>query len=261
MSPSWRESLQLELGAHDLRLRRLARGWRPQVLFEQRQALAGLSAEAAAQALDAAWRALPAPPLAKSIPTTLVLSSDWVHFALQDQAGALHGTAERQAAAGHALRRVYGDAALRWKVGSCDAGAGMLLAAGVDAALNDTLARALQVFGARLVSAQPALVLAVNRCRHWLRKPSWLVSLEPGLATIAFSDGECLRTLRHHRLRHSLREELPVWIEQARLIDGLGEPGAELTIACCAAEVEQAAALTLASRVVAVDRPAAAHTP
>lgn len=249
MSPSWRERLQLELGAHAVRVRRLARGWRPRVLAEAQSALADNTPEAAAAGVAAAL----APVARRGLVAHVMLSGDWVRLALQADAAALRGPAERQAAAVHALRRVYGDEALRWQAATCDAGPGLLLAAGIDAGLVEHLRGTLQAAGARLASVQPSLVHAVNRCRRWLGQPGWLLCLEPGLATLAWCDGQGLRTLRCHRLRRSLREELPVWIEQARLAEGHGDPGSEVTIACRGALPGDMAELAFATRVVALD--------
>lgn len=249
MSPSWRERLQVELGAQALRVRVLARGWRPHVLAEEQRALAAATPAAAAAALSAAL----APVAARGRVAHVQLSGDWVRLALQDDAAGLRGSTERRAAATHALRRVYGDEASGWQAAACDAGPGRLLAAGVDAALVEQLRAGLHAAGARLASVQPSLVHAVNRCRRWLGKPGWLLCLEPGLATLAWCDGQGLCTLRTHRLRRSLREDLPVWIEQARLAEGHGEPGSELTIACRGALPGDMAELAFATRVVPLD--------
>lgn len=249
MSPSWRERLQVELGAQALRVRRLSRGWRPRVLADEQGALVANTPEAAAVALSAAL----APLALRGLRAEVMLSGDWVRLALQGDAAGLRGPAERQAAATHALRRVYGDEAARWQAAACDAGPGLLLAAGVDAALVERLRGTLQAAGAKLASVQPSFAQAVNRCRRWLGRPGWLLCLEPGLATLAWCDGQGLRTLRRHRLRRSLREELPVWIEQARLTEGHGEAESELTIACRGALPGDMAELSLATRVVALD--------
>ncbi|MFT3819942.1 MAG: hypothetical protein QM750_20400 [Rubrivivax sp.] len=250
MSPSWRETLAVELGAQGLRLRRLARGWRLRVLDEQQQPLAARTPAAAAQALAAALQA--AAP-ARGAAARVLLSGDWVRLALLDDAGALRGAAERQAAAVHALRRVYGDAAGAWQAAACAAGAGSLLAAGVDADLPRQLAAALQAHDASLASLQPALVPAVNRCRRWLRRPGWLVSVEPGLATLAYGDGRRLRSLRCHRLRRELALELPQWLDQARLVDGLAKADAPLTLAHRGVTLPALPGLQPAPRLVALD--------
>lgn len=235
MSPSWRERLVVELDGRSLRLRRLSRGLRPQLHGEQRVALAAATPEAAATALTTALATAPmsAPqgPAPAHARAELLLSGDWVRFALQDQAGALRGPAERQAAAAHALRRIHGDAVVDWQVIECDAGPGMLLAAGIDTALAAALAQPLQQAGARLHSLQPALALAANRCRRWLGQPGWLVSLEPERASIAWCDGRALRSLRVHRARRDLHGELPRWLDQARLLDGQAAPDAPVTLA------------------------------
>ena len=250
MSPSWRETLLVELGAQGLSLRRLARGWRPRVADEQRQPLAARTPADAAQALAAA---LQARPPARGARAQVLLSGDWVRLALLDEAGALRGAAERRAAAAHTLRRVYGDAAGAWQVAACAAGAGTLLAAGIDAELRPQLAAVLQAQGAALASLQPALVPAVNRCRRWLRRPGWLLSVEPGLATLAYGDGRRLRSLRCHRLRHELALELPQWLDQARLVDGLAEADAPLTLVHRGLPAPALAGLQPAPRLVALD--------
>lgn len=197
--------------------------------------------------------ALQTQPPVRSAQAHVRLSGDWVRLALLEDGGDLRGAAERQAAAAHTLRRVYGEVAGSWQVAAGEVGRGSLLAAGIDADLRPQLAAVLSAHGVVLASLQPALVSALNRCRRWLRRPGWLLSVEPSLATLVYGDGQRLRSLRCHRMRHDLALELPRWLDQARLIDGLAAADAPLTLAYRGVELPAQAMLPAAPRLVALD--------
>jgi hypothetical protein len=227
VSPSWRERLLIDIAAQHVGVRRYSRGWRPRLLGASRAPLRSADADGVAQALVDAMPASGARPADAEV----VLSADWVRFAVLDAAASLRGADERSAAARHALRRVYGEGAAHWRVSASLSGSDSLLAAGIEQALFDRIAQALTAGGATLVSVQPSLTGALNHCRRWLDRPSWFVLLEPGRALQCFSDGKQLRSVRSHRVRHAVDDELQDWLEQGRLVDGLAEPDTALVLA------------------------------
>lgn len=225
MSPSWAESLHFVLDAGCLRGRRLSRGWRPRVLAEAERPLAattpGTASDTAHQALVQMLPAL----RGRAARSELLLCSPWVRLALVDDAASLRGPAERDAAAHHALQRLYGDAESGWQTCHAMAGRHTLLAAGISRALHGPLQATLAAAGAPLVALRASFAPALNHCRRRLRQPAWFVWVEPGAATLAYSDGQRLRSLRCHRLQQPLAEVLPAWITRSRLIDGMDAQG------------------------------------
>lgn len=273
MSPSWAESLQWVLDAGRLRGRRLSRGWRARVLAEAELPLAAATPDAAHQALVQMLPALQG----RATRSEVLLCGPWTRLALVDDAAGLRGLAERDAAARHALQRLYGDAEGGWHICHAMAGRHTLLAAGISRALQGPLHSTLAAAGAPLAVLRASFAPALNHCRHRLRQPAWFVWVEAGAATLAYSDGQRLRSLRCHRLQpplaEALLEALPAWITRSRLIDGLdaqGGPAArQVVIASETALPEPLAAalhsalqtLALAAELVTLPGWAAAATP
>lgn len=256
MSPSWRESLRLDVGAAALRVRRYSRGWRPSLLSDMQTPLAAATPEALASAVAAALSGQSQSPQ-RAAAVHVQLSGDWTRLALLDGASALRGS-ERGAAATHALRRVYGDPVDLWQVCHGRAGRDTLLAAGIDRSLHEQLATALAGANAALASLQPSFVAAFNACLRWLEKPSWLVVVEPGRAVVGFVDGQQLRSLRCHRLQRDLVLELPAWLAQQRLVGGFAEPQTGVVLAYCGAAPIDPSQLDVALMLVDLDAVGAA---
>jgi len=228
VSPSLRERLLIDVAAQQVRVRRYSRGWRPRLLAEHQAAVQQPGAEGVASALaDLLPQANGQAAVAE-----VVLSSEWVRFAVLDSASALRGDTERQAAAKHALRRVFGDSAEGWRIGASISGPDSLVAAGIEQDLFDRIEQAMASERTTLLSVRPSLAVGFNRCRRWLvGKPAWFVLVESDRALQCFSDGKQLRSIRSHRVRRDIASDLHDWLEQGRLVDGLAEEQAELVIA------------------------------
>lgn len=254
MSPSWRETLSVVIGAHEVRVVRCARGFRPQ---ETARAEVTFAARSQPEALDALARALAAVP-GSAAPADVVVSDEWVRFALLNDTAALRGLDEYKAAAAHTLERVYGEAARDWRVTFGAVGKGTLLVAGMDLALFDAIGAVLAAGGAELSTMTPLFALALNHCRDELQQPAWFVAAETGRAVLCFTDGGALRVLRSHRIDADLAAELPVWLEQSRLLDGVADEGAHVVVASSGARAVDPQRLPFAVRQVDLNFAAAA---
>lgn len=225
VSPSWRESLAIEIGARELRVARFGRGLRPRVVGSAALPLA--STAAVATTLTHALQTAGAKP---GMAADVFVSAEWVRVALTSGASSLRGPIEVKAAAAHTLRRVYGEAAAGWRSCATQAGGDRLLVAGIDGTLFDELAATLSTAGLRLQSLVPLFTALLNRLQAELRKPAWFVVAEPTRATLGYTDGRELSALRSHRTGADLASDIPRWIDQCRLQDGIDATGAELIV-------------------------------
>lgn len=182
---------------------------------------------------------------------TVVVSNHYVRFALVPDAGKLRNDAEREVAARHTLQSVYGDAANGWRVVlDRPGGKGAAIAAGIDAALVDTIVATLTAAHLRPRTLQPLFASALNAARRALGGgPAWFGVAEPGRLALAYVERGTWQSLRSHRLRSSLAQELPVLLEQDRLT-GLVRGGHETN----------GRVVLASSEAVAVDLPAGAWT-
>lgn len=125
---------------------------------------------------------------------TVVLSGALVRYALVPGSDALAGDAEEQAYLRHHFARVHGERArswvFRWSEG---------LASAIDRGLLEGLQACFPRSGkARLVSVQPALMLAINRWRgEFPAAGAWLVLAEPERACAALHDKEGWRSVQN----------------------------------------------------------------
>ena len=186
MSPQWRDEIGIYLAPHKLALTRLARGVKPKSVGEaswSNELVEDTHWSATLSALDAL--------LAKSewqkAVARVVISDQWVRYAMVPYSAALSGDAERMTHARHVLTGVYGEVASQWNVTLSDNPPGT---AQVACALPATLLEELQIILTRhqipLKSLQPQLVSAHN---HWRDKlPDggvWFVSIEQGSLSAA----------------------------------------------------------------------------
>jgi len=155
----------------------------------------------------------------------LVLSHHLAPLTLVPHARALQDAEERRAAARHAFAAVYGAAVTAdWQFIVDGAGSGdAALAAGLDLALVEGLRRVSAEAGVALGSIEPLISAAITADPPQ-GDDGWLVVAEAGRVVLARHEGRAWRSLRTHRPRRGLAEDLGAWIEQARLIDGVDGP-------------------------------------
>ena len=181
MSPLWRDELGIYLAPHKLALTRLGRGARPKCVAEttwNNERSDDTHWNAALAALDAL--------LAKSewqnAVARLVVSDQWVRFAMVPFSADLSGDAERLTHARHVLTGIYGEVVSQWTVTLSDSrpGAGQVACA-MPAQLVEELQTLLLRYQIPLKSLQPQLVSSYN---HWRDKlpdgGAWFVTIEQG---------------------------------------------------------------------------------
>jgi hypothetical protein len=167
----------------------------------------------------------------------VVVSNHYVRFALVPDAGKLRNHNERLVAARHTLQAVYGDAAARWRVALDDArGKGAAIAAGIDADLVDGIVAALTAVHLPVQTVRPLFAAAATAARRTLGTgPAWFGVAEPGRLALAYVERGAWQSLRTHRLRTALNDELPVLLEQNRLTgstpNGAGTEGGRVVLA------------------------------
>ena len=146
----------------------------------------------------------------------VVLSNAFVRYALVPWSDALSGEAEEAAYVRHHFLRVHGERAKGWSFRASPAPAGAArLCSAIDSALLDGLKKSVK----KLVSVQPALMAAFNRCRGEIPAAgAWLALVEPERACIGLhakggwqavqnARGEWLAILE--RERHRLAGDAP----------------------------------------------------
>lgn len=147
---------------------------------------------AALRTLEAALPRLALGPAA----ATVVLSNQFLRYAVVPWQAGLSSGDEELAHARHCFVRVYGKAALQWDIRLSPLPTdGPRLASAVDAELPPALRAVLAGAGLRLRSLQPHLMRAFNRVRAGLPPHSaWFALLEPGhLCLVLLSQGRWAR--------------------------------------------------------------------
>lgn len=216
MSPSWRERACVFAGDGEVRLQVYGAGLKP----APRQQARGATLREALQGVRL-----------QRAHADVTLSNQLVRYALVPDADVLRNDVERRAAAAHALSHTFGEMAQHWEVAADRAGFFPgLLAAGIDARLRSEIESALREAGATSVSIQPALARALNQAGP-PRGSGWLAVLEPQRIVLAAFAAGALVAVRSQRVRSSARQELPVLLEQSRLLDGI-PPDADEVVVC-----------------------------
>jgi hypothetical protein len=223
VSPSWRDRLEIFVGPETVDVTRHARGLRQPK--PQRQSFAvgtgGVRWKAALEALRQALAAAPAPGGQASV----TVSNHFVCFALVPDAARLRDDGEREAAARHTLRATFGDVAERWRV-VLDTGSGRApaVAAGIETEFLDGIVTELAAARVRPLRVQPLFAAALNECHKAVGNGrAWFGVAEPGRLALAYVEHGACRSLRMHRLRHALAQELPVLLDQDRLTGAIDD--------------------------------------
>ncbi len=229
------------LGAHVVRAARWRGLWQP---GRAGQGAAPLASRAGLRAALA--QAVQASGAKAGMPVHAVLSSAWVRLQLAQQASQLGGRSELDAAARHALQRVYGDITPAWCVRADRCGHDGLLCAAVEQTLLDELAGAASAVGLRLVACSSQVVSAWNRVQQRLPENGWLVVLEGGRGTLVCIEQRQARVLQSHRVgtvdqagdqaldpAADLGPQLALWRQRCRLQEAAGDPEAPCVVVAC----------------------------
>ncbi len=248
MSLSWREHTAVFVGADAVRVTH-APGLRGR--GAPTRSRVALAAGNTPQAIADALREALAGAGARRGDATVVVSNHYVRFALVPDAGKLRNDTEREVAARHTLQAVYGDAASGWRVvldGARNQGAAV--AAGIDSALVDAIVATLTAAHLHPRALRPLFASALDAARRALGNgPAWFGVAEPGRLALGYVERGTWQSLRSHRLRKALAQELPVLLEQDRLtglVRGGAEPNGRVVLA--------------SSESVAVELPAGSWT-
>jgi hypothetical protein len=158
---------------------------------------------------------------------TVVLSNQFLRYALVPWQAGLTDAQEDLSYTRHCFTKVYGKAALQWEVRLSHQASGRpRLASGVDAELLKGLRSMFARSGIALRSIQPHLMAAFNNARSQLRRRStWLALLEPGHLCLALLRDGYWSRVRSLRIDSSWRQELPRILErEAFLVDDAAVP-------------------------------------
>jgi len=177
--------------------------------------------QAAADALPDAIRQANA----RKTDVTVILSNQFVRYALLPANPALKTEEEWLAFARHRLTAVHGNAVADWALRSSPATPrGPRVVGAVDKALVASMRARIEDAGASLVSVQPFLIAAFNRTRETCSPSCWLVVAEAGRLTLALIQQGVLHAIRSRRVDHRWQAMLPEILEREGALLALGEP-------------------------------------
>ena len=229
MSPSWRDRAEVFVGAQLLRLAVTPRGWGARA---EHRATVELPQGAAAETVGLELATALAASARRGFAGRIVLSNQHVRYAVVADAALLAGQGERDAAARHALRSVYGEAADAWHI-VMDAGSGgAALVAGVPQDLLDALRNACAAAGAGSVRIEPLFSRAVNGALSAIGDDAgWVGVLEGGRLVLATLDHAGIRAVRSHRILRDAADEVSALLQRVRLLDADASERATLVLA------------------------------
>lgn len=236
MSRSWGERVAVFVGADAVQVARYPGRFSGATPARSSAPIAAAprGAASAQNVADALRAALGSAPTRAD--ASIVVSNHYVRFALVPDAARLRNDTERELAARHTLQFVYGDTSAQWRIAVDRAGGkGPAIAAGIDSALVDAIVSTLKAAGLRPATLKPLFASALNASRRALGNgPAWFGVVEPGRLALAYVENGAWQSLRVHRLRRGLTEELPVLLEQDRLtglVRGAVDGNARIVIA------------------------------
>ena len=223
MSPSWRDGVEVFVGARELRLVVTPRGWRARAPWRIVREMQDPAADLAAALTESARR---------GCDVHIALSNLYVRYAIVSDAGMLKGSAEREAAGRQALRSVYGEAADGWRIQMDAESVGTALVAGTAQSLIDGLRAACAGVGASRVRIEPLLSCALNGALPALDDGAgWFGVLEGDRLVLATLDDSGVRAVRSQRIRHDADREIAALLQRARLLDADGSGRSTLVLA------------------------------
>jgi len=184
VSPLWRDEVRITFAAGEVRLRRMQRGLRARCVAEATHAIGSTSDWRIALAtLDSALAA----GTWNGAGVRVVMSNRLARYAIVPWSDTLTRDAEHLAHARICLADAYGNTGSDWHVCSSDAAPGdARVACALPAALLTGLRAIFAVHRMPVLSVQPALIDAYNRCRHLLPATAcWFVNIEPSMLVAA----------------------------------------------------------------------------
>jgi hypothetical protein len=217
------------VGAQVLRIAVTPRGWGARA---QTRVTLDLPEGAAAEAVGHELATALAACTRRGFAARIVLSNQHVRYAVVADAGLLAGSVERNAAARHALRSVYGEAADGWHIVMDAGGGGAALVAGVPQDLLQALRNACTAAGAGPVRIEPLFARAVNDALGSIGDDAgWVGVLEGGRLVLATLDGTGIRAVRSQRILRDAGDEVAALLQRVRLLDADASARATLVLA------------------------------
>ncbi|MGQ0750120.1 MAG: hypothetical protein ACT4PS_06255 [Betaproteobacteria bacterium] len=222
---SWRDQLRIGLGPSSIALTGYRRGVRPRLSY---QAVIPLEPSRADPRWQAAAQALPRlleESGARRPHVTIVLSNQFVRYALLPWNPAIKRNAEWLALARHRFATVYGNAAETWVMRVSSTGSeAPRIASAIDAELLAALEAAISSL-ATLVSVQPSLAAAYNRLHTLIgRESCWLAIEEQERLTLGLLERGVWRAIRSRRRERTSRTTLAEILDRESALLTLDEP-------------------------------------
>jgi hypothetical protein len=215
VSPLWLDRLLISLAPASVALARVAGGLRPRIVAKQSL---DCDPDFGAEPWQGAVAALSAgiePLRRERLNVTVVLSNEFVRYAIVPFDSAVVGPEEESALARFHFSKLHGERARAWDLRMSAAPRGApRLASAADAELTGAIRAAFPKGGKlRLVSVQPYLMSAYNLWRVAMPAESWLLLVEPRRACLALL-GE-----RKWRAVHASRGEFRALEDWVALLD------------------------------------------
>jgi osmotically-inducible protein OsmY len=221
VSPSWRDHVDAYVGTATVRVAVQPAGWRRRGAPVLREVPAADGAAGPADALAQALGAALDGQARRGCSVHVAVSNHHVRYAVVEQARLLRSAAEREAAAVHALRSVYGDSTADWHIAIEDATGDTALVAGIPRQLLDGLRAACTQAGARAVTIQPVFVSAVNDALAAIDDATgWVAVLEGGRVVVGTISPAGITAVRSQRVSGTPGDHIASMVQRARLLDG-----------------------------------------
>ena len=182
-----RDRILIGLAPSGVSMVRLSGAWRPRIVATQALDCDPAFGVEPWQGALTALKQIATSFAGEAADVTIVLSNQFVRYAIVPWSDALDNTDEELAFARHTFARIHGERAKLWEVRIGDEAAGAArLASAIDRGLLAALRACLPASGkARVVSVQPHLMSAFNRWRSRLPRDVWFLVVEPQRACIA----------------------------------------------------------------------------
>ena len=228
----WRDRILASLAPGGVAWLRLSHGRQGEVRDKQHVRIDAQAGEAPWAAAAAAFQKQSASWLTYSSDVSVVLSNEFVRYALIPPTAGVNGEAEALALARFHFGKIHGSRAQAWDMRLSPAPRGASrMAAAVDSTLikhvRDCFPHGAQ---ARLQSVQPWLMAAYNSARGQVPGAgAWLLLMEPERACVALLSGSTWKSVQNIRVDRQDADHGATLLERERMrLDGAPAPHAVL---------------------------------
>src|SRR4051794_32360936 len=222
---SWRDELRIALSPYSLALARITRRGTAKVIRKEILSCAATSTSDWTGAVAALHGALQDSSWAGS-DARVIVSNHFVRYALVTWSEHLDSDDEKRAWVSHAFAERYGESQTpleyRW---SEEGPNGVCVASAMEHELLSQLRAAFESTSVRLVSLQPYLMAAFNRCKGKAsRSHAWMLFPEPGRVCVAAVAQGAWRALRSKTIDMDWQRDLPLFLQRELLTSEDEEP-------------------------------------